>query len=343
LLERWSRSVAPDETAVDRGAVNRGAAPVGSDYSPNEEAIRFRVMVSHRFPGSEIHTLKLATDAGSPSELVIACLGLIGPSGVLPQHYTQLAIERVRQKDTALRDFLDMFHHRLASLFFRAWEKYRPAVGYERAESQHLPLGSDPFSAAVFSAAGFGTDYLRGRLEIPDDCFLYYAGLFGSAPPSAVSLERMIEDYFGIPASVVQFEGQWLQLSAPDQSRMSRLDWEANNCLGTNVVAGQRVWGVENRFRLRLGPLRYAEFRSLMPGGDRLERVAQFVRTYVGPEFDFDIQPVLRADEVPALRLGGEGSPQIGWNSWLISRPAILDADDARFRHEGSVTPAGSV
>ncbi len=64
--------------------------------------------------------------------MAVACLGLFGPSGSLPDHYTSLVIQRLRQHDFALRDFLDLFNHRTISLFYRAWEKYRFTIAYER-------------------------------------------------------------------------------------------------------------------------------------------------------------------------------------------------------------------
>ena len=42
----------------------------------------------------------------------------------MPRHYTELLLQRIREKDFSLRDFLDLFNHRLTSLFYRAWEKY---------------------------------------------------------------------------------------------------------------------------------------------------------------------------------------------------------------------------
>ncbi len=50
-------------------------------------------------------------------------------AGVLPHHYTELVIRRLQLRDTSLRDFLDVFHHRALSFFYRAWKKYRPPLG----------------------------------------------------------------------------------------------------------------------------------------------------------------------------------------------------------------------
>ena len=51
---------------------------------------------------------------------------------MLPYCYTELILERLREKDTSFASFLDIFNHRMISLFYRAWEKYRFPVTYYR-------------------------------------------------------------------------------------------------------------------------------------------------------------------------------------------------------------------
>jgi len=102
-------------------------------------------------------------------------------------------------------------------------------------------------------------------------------------------------------------------------------------------VVGERVWSIENKFRVRLGPVGYEQFCRFTPMGEGLMPLCQFVRSYVGPEFDFDVQPVLRAQEVPECRLGGDvmAGSRLGWNTWLRSKTLPKDADEAVFVNEG--------
>ena len=64
-----------------------------------------------------------------------------------------------------------------------------------------------------------------------------------------------------------------------------------------------------------------------MPDGDGLRPLAEMVRTYVGPEFDFDVQPVLRPEEVPwtRSRSRGDARSRLGWNTW-VRRPPFTHA-----------------
>ncbi|MBI3861445.1 MAG: type VI secretion system baseplate subunit TssG [Planctomycetia bacterium] len=322
-----------------------GAAPhkpVGHDERPDRECVRFRVPPTRSFAASEISALKAGT-AVAPAEMDVNFLGLIGPSGVMPQHYNELVIQRLRRfKDTGLQDFLDLFHHRVISLFYRAWEKYRFPVMYERLARSGKPAPLEQehldFTWYLHCLVGQGATALRNRLEIDDETFLYYAGHFSHRPQSAVVLETMLAHYFRMPVNIRQFQGQWLYLRPADQSRMPApgLPQGINARLGLDTIVGDRVWTVESKFRVRLGPVGYREFHDLMPGSRSLRAVCQFVRRYAGRELDFDVQVILRKEEVPPSQLGGDGAPTcLGWNSWLVTTPPPRDAEDAVFVDEG--------
>ncbi len=99
---------------------------VGGTALPSEEVVRFRSLISLDFPASELRELNQVLDEMSNqerNELVICMMGMVGSSGVLPTHYTELVLDRIRHRDTAMWAFLDIFTHRAASMFYRAWAK----------------------------------------------------------------------------------------------------------------------------------------------------------------------------------------------------------------------------
>jgi type VI secretion system protein ImpH len=242
----------------------------------------------------------------------VAFMGLTGPLGVLPVPYTELLIDRIRQKDTALWEFLDLFNHRLISLFYRAWEKYRFAVAYERG-------ADDQFTECLFNIIGLGTRGLRGRISVPDEALLFYGGLVAQRPHSASSIQAILSDYFGVPVHADQFSGHWLEL---DDDGLSRLG-SANSDLGKNTIAGSRVWDNQSKFRLRFGPLTLKEFIRFLPSGAGFKPAVELTCFLTGTHCDFDIQLVLRAEEVPKLIATSRARrrPMLGWTSWLKTRP----------------------
>lgn len=317
-------------------------AAVGQDSLPSQEIVRFRASPSLSFPTGTINELCRSAKAAAgeqrfPPEMVVSFLGLTGPSGVLPHHYTALVIERCRDKDYSLRDFLDLFNHRAISLFYRAWEKYRFPFAYERSELDAPGRSEDLFTWCLYCLVGFGTRGLRGRLTFDDEAFLFYAGHFAHHPRSALGLEQVLADYFELTVNVKQFQGQWLALNEEDKCMLPAGSFgPLGKRLGADAVVGDRVWDIESRFRVRLGPLSYREFRDFMPSGRGLKPLCQMIRTYAGPQFDFDVQPVLRAEEVPWCKLGADGGDpaRLGWNTWIRSGPSHRDADDAIFSLE---------
>ena len=327
-------------------------APVGAvgHDDADGELVRFRAQVSLSFPAAAISELReQALDGGnaaapSPPEMAVTFLGLTGPSGVLPRHYTELLVQRVRQKDSSLRDFLDIFNHRLISLFYRAWEKYRLSIGYERSQLDDPARQPDLVTRGLYCLVGMGTAGLRRRLDLDDEAFVFFSGHFAHYPRSSSALECALEDYLEMPVRVQQCQGQWLTLERDDQAVMPspREPQGRNNQLGVNLVVGIRVWDVQSKFRLRIGPLTWRQFCSLMPNGDTLRPLCQFTRTYAGLALDFDVQPVLHPHEVwPArgpndpggvrLSAGLEDGPYLGWNTWMPSETRDHPADDAVF------------
>jgi type VI secretion system protein ImpH len=310
---------------------------VGYDASPAKEVVRFRSRLSLDFPPSEIHEIA-REENGGPPEMTVAFMGLAGPLGVLPRHYTEMLLERLRRKDFALRDFLDLFNHRLISLFYRAWEKYRFPLAYERA----LSRGSeDRFSLYLYDLFGMGTAGLRGRLATHDKPLLFYAGLLSQHRRSASALAGLLGDYFGVPVAIAQFVGQWLPLAEDSRTRIGAKG--ANHALGDSALAGSRVWDQQAKFKLRLGPLGLKEFNQFLPSGSAFRPLLQLTRFFVGQALDFDAQLLLKAAEVPWCRLGGgpDHSPRLGWSAWLKTREFTRDAGDAVF--SGALTRLGAV
>lgn len=299
-------------------SIYRDKKRVGGDALPADEIVRFRSRVALDFPSSEVHELRRVEDPQSEEErleMLVNFMGMIGPSGVLPTHYTELVIERVRQRDTAMWAFLDIFTHRAVSLFYRAWEKYRFPVGYER--------GEDEFTGYLFDLIGLGTDGLRGRMSLPDESLLPYAGLISQRPHSSNSLENILSDYFGVKAKIEQFFGQWLELGKNDLSRLGR----KNSELGVTTVIGSRVWDQQSKFRIKVGPMRFAQYSAFLPNGSAFNAFRSIVNFIVGTELDFDTQLILKKEEVPSAILTTRAvrKPMLGWTTFLKTQPFKQD------------------
>lgn len=328
------------------------AGEFGGDAHPDEELVRIGGCPTRTFPATEVlQVLPLPEDPdGAPRpkyQIAVSFMGFYGPSGVLPQHDTQRIIDGVpRTGDrgvpagSAEKDLLDLFTHRVLSLFCRAGTKYRIPFAYER--TYRVPdTVPDLFTTAVWSLAGLGTRGLRGRQVPPDEVAIEFAGFFSHWPRNAQSLRQMLESWFGVAVGLEQFVGQWMQLPGDVRSAMPdrRNPLGANCALGQSFILGSRIWDVQGKFRLGLGPLTRAEFDRFLPGQSDLTSLAQLARLYAGIQFDFDVQLELLAAEVPACGLSG--SARLGQNSWLLSRPSSGNRADTILRVDGAPNLAG--
>jgi type VI secretion system protein ImpH len=240
---------------------------------------------------------------------------MIGPSGVLPIHYTELALDRIRHRDSSMWAFLDIFTHRAASMFFRAWAKYRFPVAYER--------GEDEFTSYLFDLAGLGTRGMRGRMGLEDESLLPYVGLITQRPHSATAVGGVLADYYGVPARVVQFFGQWLPLTKSDITYLGR----KNSTLAKTALIGSRMWDQQSKYRVRLGPLVFAKFQAFLPSGTAHKSLRSILKFMTGLEYDFDVQLCLQAKQVPSLVLTTRAlrKPMLGWTTWLKTKPFRQD------------------
>lgn len=291
---------------------------VGGTALPKDEVVRFRSRIGLDFPSSEIHEINEVEGKNGDAdriEMLVNFMGVVGVSGVLPSHYTELVLDRIRHRDTAMWAFLDIFTHRAVSMFYRAWAKYRFPVAYER--------GDDDFTSYLFDFVGLGTKGLRGRLDLDDESLLPYAGLIAQKPHTANALENILSDYFQTTAKIEQFYGQWLRLSADDVSKLGK----ANSQLGQSAIIGSRVWDQQSKMRIRLGPLDFKRFQAFLPSGSAHASLRSICKFMIGLEFDFDLQLVLAAKAVPATILTTRAvrKPTLGWTTYLKTTPFKQD------------------
>jgi type VI secretion system protein ImpH len=310
---------------------------VGGEALPPDEIARFSAHLSMNFPPGPIHRIDRASDGGGPATMTVAFMGLTGPEGILPSHYTELLLAREADKDHTLAAFLDLFNHRLISLFYRAWEKHHFVIGYER--SVRAGARDDRFTQYLFDLIGMGTPGLRGRLGIRDHALLRYAGLITQRPHSASALGGMLRDYFDLPIEIEQFQGKWFPLDEPS---LSFLEHEGlHNKLGSGAIAGDAVWNQQARFRVQVGPIGLERFIDFLPDGKAFAELVELTRYFVGLALEFDIQLVLRAPEVPWYALTDESvdAPRLGWLGWLKTEEFREDARDAVFDEHDQASP----
>jgi type VI secretion system protein ImpH len=304
-----------------------------STKQPIEKAVQIKVSPSLQFPDSEIYSLKQSISEGKQSwEVIITFMGLTGSQGVLPTHYTELLLEQIREKNLGVRDFFDMLQKRSLNLFYQAWEKRHFYVGYEFAQNQpQNQLGqTDNFSQTLYSLGGLGIKSMRDWLPLASENLAFYSGFFANEIRTADSLESMLKNCFQTPIKIEEFQGKWLAIPPESYTRLlTGSEYSScNNRLGIDSAAGTKVWNCSQKIRVKIGPLNRKQFNDFLPNGDNYAIAQKLIYSYLGMEFNFDLQLILAANQIKLLKLTKKTAPQLGWNSWLCSKPATEDKDD---------------
>lgn len=289
----------------------------GESPRPEGEHVRLSQEPSLAFSPSTVSAFEPAEGAGR-ARLVQEFLGLFGPNGPLPLHLTEYARERLRNADDpTLARFLDVFHHRMLALFYRAWATAQPTVQFDRPES-------DRFAEYVGSFFGLGMKELGNRDAFPDRGKLFFAGHLACQTHPPEGLLAIIQGFFSVPVQIDEFVGRWVEIPVPCRSQLGK---RSGGCtLGIDVTIGSHVWDCQQTFRIVLGPMDFADYLRFLPEGDHLAQLVAVVRNYVGDALAWEIKLILEKEETPRMSLGRQG--HLGWSAWVASRQPENDADD---------------
>lgn len=287
----------------------------GRAHRAGQEPIRLGQEPYLVFPPANVSRFAPSKANGEPARLWVRFFGLFGPHGPLPIHLTEYARRRQEQeRDPTFARFADIFHHRLLLLFYRAWADAQPAVDYDRPDEAR-------FAGHVGSLAGIGPEPVASKDSWQRHAELFHAGYFAGQTRHASGLRQMLQQLFEVGVAIETFAGGWLTLPTE-----TRLYLGVQGRLGVDAIAGERSFQRQHRFRIRLGPLTFVDFKRFLPGSGSLGRLERAVRLAVGDALEWDLQLVLKHDEVPTTRL--DGRTRLGLTSWFGWPARRRDADD---------------
>jgi type VI secretion system protein ImpH len=327
---------------------------LGEALRPRDEAVRLGQDPELDFAPANLHSF--TAGEGAAPRIGQRGFGLFGPMGPMPLHLTEYVRERERSHgDPTMARFADVFHHRALLLFFRAWAQARPVVHRDRP-------WDDDFARWVSALIGQSGKAFAKRDAVHDDAKRLHAATLARGPRNAEGLSKILRQYFGVPVHIEPCVGRWLALQPEDRSRLLPSTAPGRNtALGQQAVLGARVWDRQSHFRLRIGPLSYAQYQRFMPGQPARQALRDWLRQYLGLGMSCETRLVLRGSEIPALQLVRRASaprqdtatsnagsqtanpsaspatqpaPRLGLNAWLGRRTPHPDRADLRLRLE---------
>jgi type VI secretion system protein ImpH len=273
---------------------------VGEQGPAADERVRLRPSIQLSFPVADIESIEVLP-ATETVQLTTTFLGLYGVDSPLPSSYPE-RLAQISQEDRGVRvrAFLDIFHHRLLSLLFRTWKKYRPVSGPDTG-------ADEPLYRRLMALAGFEDALGLGGDSAPH---LWETRLLVQRPPNAYGLESALRRRLGYPIQVEQLVRRWVAIPPDQRSRLG-----AANCgLGSTLVAGSRVEDC-NKIRIQVDADDYKMFLRLLPGEEDWNRIETTVRRYLRDPIDYDVEVKLPRECIVPCSLGNRES-RLGLSMW---------------------------
>jgi len=295
----------------------REGHPVGTMPSPKREHFRLSQEISLKFPSSAVASANYTPD-NDRIAVVIRCLGMLGANGVLPRVMTEHIERRVRSKrDKTLYAFINIFQHRLFTLFYRAWALNQRCI-------DHAWGDAGKHDSYVSALVGLKPHQQECPSRIEPRALMYHSGTFAAFTANRDALIAFLQDYFEVPFKLIEFVGNWMVIPRDDRARLGRV--RSTTTLGVNLVLGERIWNAHLRFRLHIGPLDHQDFLRFLPNHATFYKLKDSLRKYVGNHYDCVLSMTLRAESVPSVSLGKQSF--LGWNSWIGKRQQQTDTSE---------------
>lgn len=286
-----------------------GAPSVGQLGPASAEKIRLHGDTSLVFHSSDVTALvtQRFPDGIERTRVNAGFLGLYGSTSPLPAHYAEaIALHDYQGGPQPIREFFDVFHHRLFSLVYRAWSKYRFSVGYKSK-------GRDVFTKRMFCCVGIDA-FKDGEPTIDRFLFLRYAPLLATRSRSARGLQVVLDELFGkMGVAIEQFVGHWTLIEKPLRNKLGVM----NHQLGESLTIGRYVYDGTGRFTIVLGPLGYDEYLSFLPGGHRRPVLRGVVASFTRGQHDVMLELHVKTDAAPRWQLGSPRAATLKRTAWL--------------------------
>jgi type VI secretion system protein ImpH len=283
----------------------RGGKTPGEGSDPAEERINIRPHSGLVFPSTDVRKIELIDEDPQRARVTVTFGGLYGIDSPLPVYfYDSIATEA--EPTRPLRDFLDIFNSRLYSLFYRTWKKRRPALEFQTP-------GTDKASQRFLCLAGVGTKKALAQARVPFMRLAAHAGRLSCRVRNSEGLRDFLQAFFKeVRVRIQENVPRWVPIA--NRARMAK-GGVNRPVLGSTATIGEKIRDVSGKFRVVLGPLTLSQYTSFLPGADGAAILSSLVEVYAPDSLAYDVELLLRRDEIPPARLG-DRTVKVGLTAW---------------------------
>lgn len=261
------------------------------------------------FPASDVaEAARLGND--DRYRVQVNFFGLHGSDSPLPGYYLDAAAYEYAQGHGIRPAFFDYFNHRLLSLLYQGWRKYRY---YLRFQQQ----ANDRFSRYVFSLIGLNDEELRGTTPIPWSRLLSYAGVIASRSRAPATVAGIIAHCFDLTdVSIREFEVRKVKIVASQRNVIG-----TTTCvLGESFFIGGRTRTRSSKFTVVIAGLDQPRFREFLPSGVNYQRLCKLIEFLLRDVTAYDLELRLQQEQAPPFSLRRDNGTHLGWTSFIENK-----------------------
>lgn len=277
--------------------------PIGHASRPLDEHFRIGQIAALTFAPREIAQLQ---QAQGQLKIQLFGLGMLGPNGALPIHFTEIVRERSEaHRDTTTADFLNLFHHRALTQFYQAWAHAQSTAGLDRS-------GEEVFSRYIGWLAGSEPKEIA-HSPIPSHARLAASAHHVRESRNPDGIVATLAQFFGVPVRLEEFVLHWIAVDPTEHALLGCPG--TSSVMGQGAMLGEMVPDRQHKFRLIIGPLNLQQYLNFTPNGRDLPVLIEWVRSFVGYEFVWEVELQVIPDSAPPAVLGS--TERLGWSTWL--------------------------
>ncbi len=279
-----------------------------------ETLIQFSVNPQLSYNKSDIEQISIQeTDESWVATITINFLGLYGSVSPLPAFYSEGIIQAKHDEDLT-KSFMDLFNHRMISLVYKCWEKYRY---YKQFKNQYETTDKrifDPFTNWMFALCGLIRPEQRNGSQVDWNRLLPFIGMLGMRCHSASMIESILRFYFKFDTFFICSNiKRFVQIDGDQQNRLGK------QCatLSHDLVLGQEIEDRSGKFRIKITKLSYECFVKFLPDGEYYIALKEIIDYILRDQLEYDIELQLVEQEVPTLSLSHHNQEKLGWSTWV--------------------------
>lgn len=278
---------------------DQGKSPLlGDGLNPKYDLVHVQSHITFGHKASGVQNVEQTADG--TYNVLLNNLSLAGMYGALPDTYGEEIADR-RNQD--MRDFLDIFHHRLMGLLYRFYRKNRIFLGSTNVRNNIV-------GKILHNLTGLSL--FQKQFQFQETGVFPLFNLFWRNNASINGVQELVRGYFHVKTKVIPFLGGWIY---PDKPVLSYLN-KSYQALGKSLFIGRKTWDDTYGFTICIGPMDFKQYVTFIPPVQQnFPTLRQLLFYYIDNSYHIRLALHLKSDAVPALCLGKRS--YLNFTTWM--------------------------